>query len=223
MYIYSLEGVNVHLRKYAFSPVAIVQTAPCTVQFALCSFHVSRWRGAVCTRHGENCTASFWRLLKFMLFCVCCGVGLRCLWCVFSFAYRCLNVIASGILVCFAVCLGVFVCLLFLFVIVYFAFRVYFCFFVLGCLLLFALYDVLLCFHYLPLWRLWIAACLLDCFWLWSLLRPWLASLFLPELCTTLNSNHTHIYIYIYIYIYMYICIYIYTYIYTYIFVYIHT
>ena len=34
----------------------------------------------------------------------------------------------------------VWVCLLFLFVIVYFAFRVYFCFVVLGCLLLFALF-----------------------------------------------------------------------------------
>ena len=116
---------------------------------------------------------------------------------------------------CFVVCSGVFVCLLFLFVIVGFCLFVFnglmFIFLlmfilrsvstfvsVLGCLLLFALYDVF--FQYLPLLRLWITACLLDCFWLWSLLRPWLASLFLLEICKTLNSNHTHIYIYTYIY-----------------------
>ena len=111
MYIYSLEGVNVHLRKYAFSPVAILQTPPCAVQFALCSFHVSRWRGAVCTRRGENCTASFWRLLKFMLFCVC-VVAWVCVVCdvFFAFAYRCLNVhlvflfVLRFVWVCLCVC-----------------------------------------------------------------------------------------------------------------------
>ena len=128
MYIYSLEGVNVHLRKYAFSPVAIVQTAPWAVQFALCSFHVSRWRGAVCTRRGANCTASFLRLLNFMLFCVCCGVVLRCLWWFFSsFAYRCPNV---HMLFLFVFC-GLFGC------VCVFVVSVCYCLFCVPCLLLF--------------------------------------------------------------------------------------
>ena len=41
MYIYSLEGVNVHLRKYAFSPVAIEFSC---VKMARCSLHPARWK-----------------------------------------------------------------------------------------------------------------------------------------------------------------------------------
>ena len=210
MYIYSLEGVNVHLRKYTFSPVAIVQTAPCAVQFALCSFHVSRWRSAVCTRRGANCTASFLRLLNFMLFCVCCGVVLCCLWCLFSsFAYRCPHV-HMLLLFVFVVCLGVFVCLSCLLAIVFLRSMSTFVSLCLVVCFFFALYMMFFIVLSLLASMAFVDCCLFVGLLLVVVLVAAVACIVpsTQSCCITRNSNHTNIsyaYTYIIVYIYIYI------------------